>query len=68
MVVASSPRPSWTLCRPAAPPAHVQGRGWGEGQPLPDRKGKRKDGRGNSLNHLRPEGWWDSSPPGRIII
>ena len=25
----------------------------------PSLKGKRGVGRGNSLNHLRPEGWWD---------
>ena len=38
---------------------------WGRGcllignsdKPLPE--GEVEDGSGNSLNHLRPEGWWD---------
>ena len=32
----------------------------GEGL-APPRRGRGEDGRGNALNHARPEGWWDSA-------
>ena len=55
-------KPSWRhfgpkriLCPLAAEP--VQTHGGGEGN-LPSRE-RQEDGKGNALNHLRPEGWWD---------
>ena len=52
--------PSWAILdaltpRERPPPAPGEGVGGGIN---PSPKGKREDGRGNALNHLRPEGWW----------
>ena len=53
--------PSWAILD--APTARGTARpGPGEGV----RGRGKEDGRGNSLNHLRPEGWWDS--PHTFII
>ena len=41
---------------PSAPPVQTQGGGEVN---LPSREGQ-EVGKGNALDHLRPEGWWDS--------
>ena len=53
--------PSWAIldaltARGAPRPGPGEGVGGGVN---PSPKGKKEVGRGNSLNHLRPEGWWD---------
>ena len=58
-----SRRPSWshlgpkrTLCHLGPPPVQTQGGGGGGNLPSRERQ---EDGKGNALDHLRPEGWWD---------
>eukprot|EP00959_Pyramimonas_sp_CCMP1952_P371626 7781970-Pyramimonas_sp.AAC.1 len=59
MMLASSPRQfSRTLRRLAKPFVQVHGEGAG-GWVTPPPRGRRRGGRGNSLKHRRPEGWWD---------
>ena len=59
--------PSWAILdalTPRGPPRPGPGEGVGGGV-NPSPKGKKEVGRGNSLDHLRPEGWWDSEGSGR---
>ena len=58
MIFAFALRPTWTLQRVAAPPVQVHGEGVGGGV-NPSPKGKKGRRKRNTLNHLRPEGWWD---------
>ena len=54
--------PSWAILDAPTtrrPPVQVQGEGGGGVNPSPN--GKKGVGRENALDHLRPEGWWDST-------
>ena len=51
--------PSWAKkdpLPPRAPPVQTQG---GGGEVNPPSRERQEDGKGNALDHLRPEGWWD---------